>query len=375
MAGIYIHIPFCKKKCHYCNFYSTPSVKHRDKMMPALLEELNLQKNYLDETIDSIYFGGGTPSLLSGDEINRILDRIQHNFAVSPQPEITLEANPDDINLAKVKELRSTIINRVSLGVQSFFADDLLYLNRLHAASQSEYAIKSLQDSGYSNLSIDLIYGIPTLDMASWKENLLKTIQLDIPHLSAYALTVEPNTNLQVLIHKRKLADVSDENSAQQFRYLMQFMQDKNFEHYEVSNFCLPTFQSKHNASYWAGIPYLGVGPSAHSYDCASRQWNCSNLAEYVEKIDSHKVPFTKEVLSPINTYNEYIMTALRTNKGINFAELARLFSENHLSDFNQLLSKYKDSPLLTISADSVSLTDEGFLFADRISSEFFLSD
>ncbi len=375
MAGIYIHIPFCRKKCHYCNFYSTPSLKYRDRIVPALQHELRLQKNYLNETVNTIYFGGGTPSLLSSDEINLLIDEIQQNFVLSNSPEITLEANPDDISLQKVKELRATSVNRISMGVQSFYAADLKYLNRLHEDTQSEYAIKALQDGGFTDISIDLIYGAPSLGMGHWRENLNKAVGLQIPHISAYALTVEPNTNLEVLISKQKRAAVSEAETANQFRYLMQFMKDVNYVHYEISNFCLPGHESKHNRAYWEGIPYLGVGPSAHSFNIASRQWNCANMEQYVDTIAQHKVPFEAEVLTPTQKYNEFVMTSLRTNKGIVISELEQKFPERFSVYFHKMLQRYHQSELLMVSDTLVSLTDEGRLFADRISSDLFFTE
>ncbi|MEI6122242.1 MAG: radical SAM family heme chaperone HemW [Bacteroidota bacterium] len=374
MAGIYLHIPFCRKKCHYCNFYSTPSLKHRDAMVPAMLHELNLQKNYVTETVNTIYFGGGTPSLLRTDEINRLIDAVHRNFLVANEPEITLEANPDDISKAKVKELGATAINRLSLGVQSFYADDLKYLNRIHEDTQSEYAIKALQDGGFSEISIDLIYGMPSLGMGHWRENLRKAVELGVPHISAYALTVEPNTNLEVLIQKRKLAAVSEAETANQFRYLMAFLNEKNYTHYEISNFCIANHPSRHNQAYWEGIPYLGIGPSAHSFNTTSRQWNCSNMEQYLDAIALHKIPFEMEVLSPAQKYNEFVMTALRTNKGIHRPTLQHDFPAEFVLYFNKILEKYTASHLLTITETTVGLTNEGYLFADCISSDFFFT-
>ena len=243
-----------------------------------------MQRTYLDEAVKTIYFGGGTPSLLTSDEINSIIDSIHGNYNVINTPEITLEANPDDITAEKIKQIGQTPVTRVSIGVQSFYYQDLKYLNRVHTEGQSEYAIKSLQDSGYSNLSIDLIYGIPSLGMEHWKENLNKTIDYCVPTYSAYALTVEPNTNLEVLIRKNKLPPVSEAETINQFKYMMGFLKEKNYVHYEISNFCAPGYESLHNSSYWNGTPYLGIGPSAHSFNKISRQWNCSSDREVHRK-------------------------------------------------------------------------------------------
>ncbi|MEI6851776.1 MAG: radical SAM family heme chaperone HemW [Bacteroidota bacterium] len=374
MAGIYIHIPFCKKKCHYCNFFSTPSNKFREAFVPSVIKEIELQKAYLDEEVNTIYFGGGTPSLLSGEELNNIFDSIQRNFQIGDTPEITMEVNPDDISAAKIKEIRNTPVTRISIGVQSFYAMDLKYLNRVHEEGQGEYAIKSLQDAGYDNLSIDLIFGAPSLGMGHWKENLNKTIEFSVPHISAYALTVEPNTNLEVLISKRKLAAVSEAETINQFKYLMSFLKEQGFIHYEISNFCLPGFTSIHNSSYWDGPPYLGVGPSAHSFDRTSRQWNCSHLDQYIGSIEQNSLPFEREVLTPDQKYNEYIMTSLRTAKGLNAEFVEKEFGENYADHMMASLHKYDSGDWIETLNNNICLTDEGKLFSDLISSELFIN-
>jgi oxygen-independent coproporphyrinogen III oxidase len=375
MAGIYVHFPFCRKKCHYCNFFSTPSSKHRDVFVPSLLKEIELQKDYIDEEVKTIYFGGGTPSLLNGDEINRIIESVYQNFNVSATPEITMEANPDDINPEKVKQIRLTAVNRFSLGVQSFFAPDLKYLNRTHEEDQSECAIKSLQDGGLTNVNIDLIYGTPSLGMGHWKENLNKSVEFQIPHISAYALTVEPHTNLDVLINKSKLQPVSEAETINQFKYLMGFMKEKGFLYYEISNFCRPGFESQHNSAYWNGTPYLGLGPSAHSYNRISRQWNIANLENYIESINQNKVPFETEILTKDQKYNEYIMTSLRTSRGINTLFVKTEFGTDYFNYLEKTLQKYTDSSWIVIEDTVISLTDEGKLFCDMISSDLFVND
>ena len=375
MAGIYIHVPFCRRKCHYCNFFSTPSGKYREAFVPALLKEIELQKTYLEEEVATIYSGGGTPSMLSADEINHIIDAVYQFFRVAAMPEISLEVNPDDINAQKIKALRSTIVNRMSVGVQSFFAKDLKYLNRIHDEASSEYSIKALQDAGYNNISIDLIYGIPTLDMESWKENLQKVLQFQIPHLSAYALTVESNTSLEVLIHKSKLPPVSEAEIIDQFTYLMDFMKDAGFLHYEISNFCLTGYESKHNSAYWDATPYLGVGPSAHSFNKTSRQWNVSLLEKYIESIEKQIIPCESEQLTPEKQYNEYILTGLRTNKGINTGFVENTFGSTYVDNLMQSLKKYADKDWLILSDNTVCLTSQGKLFADMISADLFVNE
>jgi len=278
MAGIYIHIPFCKRKCHYCNFYSVPSLKWKDELTAALHNELRLQKDYLDEPVETIYFGGGTPSQLSEDEVKRLIDTVRENYTLINTPEITLEANPDDIDAQKVRELKNSEINRVSIGVQSFFHEDLKYLSRIHTSEQAEYAIKALQDAGLGNISIDFIYGMPSLGQEHWRKNLSRAVDMQIPHISAYAITVEPNTTLDVLIRNQKKQPVSEAEGANEFRYVMKYLPENNYIHYEISNFCLPGYHSRHNSMYWENKPYLGIGPSAHSFNLSSRSWNTSNL-------------------------------------------------------------------------------------------------
>lgn len=337
------------------------------------MKELELQSSYLDEAVKTIYFGGGTPSLLTSDEINSIIDSIHGNYNVINTPEITLEANPDDITAEKIKQIRQTPVTRVSIGVQSFYYQDLKYLNRVHTEGLSEYAIKSLQDSGYSNLSIDLIYGIPSLGMEHWKENLYKTIDYCVPHISAYALTVEPNTNLEVLIRKNKLPPVSEAETINHFKYMMGFLKEKNYVHYEISNFCAPGYESLHNSSYWNGTPYLGIGPSAHSFNKISRQWNCSSIEKYIESIENAQIPFESETLTPEQLYNEYIMTALRTNKGINGHFVSANFGMVYSEYLNLALKRFENTGWLDFSAN-ICLTDEGKLFADTITAHLFFS-
>lgn len=375
MAGIYIHIPFCKKKCHYCNFYSIPSTKRKDELISSLHKELKLQKEYLGETIGTIYFGGGTPSLLSGDEIKRLTDTVYTNYQTEKNPEITLEVNPDDISIQKIRELQTTAINRISIGVQSFFHQDLNYLNRIHDTEQAEYAVKALQDAGFENISIDLIYGIPTLGQEHWKKNLLKAVEMQVSHISSYAITVEPDTNLDVLIRHEKLQPVSEAETAQQFRFVMDFLRRKNYLHYEISNFCLPGFESKHNKSYWENIPYVGIGPSAHSFNKVSRQWNCSNLNEYIAAISDNKIPCEAEILTINQKYNEYVMMSFRTSRGVSFQQLKDLFGDSYLAYFRNTLKQYENSDRLAFSDDIISLTDEGKLFADSIIADFFIVD
>ncbi len=372
MAGIYIHIPFCKKKCHYCNFYSLPTSKFHDELIVSLHKEMMLQRSYLEEPVETIYFGGGTPSLLSVDDLKSLIGTVEKNFKLISNPEITIEVNPDDITVQKVREFRTTAVNRISIGVQSFFQQDLTYLNRIHTSEQSEYAIKAFQDSGYDNISIDLIYGMPSLGTAHWKDNLLKAVDLKIPHISAYAITVEPGTNLERLISLDKRQPVSDAETAAQFRFVMNFMRDRKYIHYEISNFCLPGMESKHNKAYWENSPYLGIGPSAHSYNKVSRQWNCANMEKYISAVNNNEIPFEKEWLSDDQKYNEFVMMGFRTNRGNTLKKIVDLFGEKYAFCFSKALKKFKDADMLDFSEDVVRLNDEGKLFADSIIADFF---
>lgn len=342
-------------------------------MIQAIQRELLLQKNYLSEKINTIYFGGGTPSIMKTDDIQSILETIYKNFDGSSVSEITLEANPDDMDRKKIQELKYTVVNRISLGVQSFFDEDLKYLNRSHHAAQADYAVKALQDGGYTNISIDLIYGIPTLELNRWKQNLATAVQLGIPHISAYALTVEPKTNLEFFIRKEKLQEVSEEDVAEQYSYAMKFLKEREYTHYEISNFALPGMESKHNRLYWEGAKYLGAGPSAHSYDGSSRQWNCCNTEKYIEGIKNRNIPCEKETLTKNQKYNEYIMTSLRIAKGVDMLFLQQNFGDDFLKSFTGLMQPHLDKGFALKSGHNVVLTNEGKLFADRIAADFFI--
>ncbi|RLD60595.1 MAG: coproporphyrinogen III oxidase [Bacteroidetes bacterium] len=374
MAGIYIHIPFCKQICHYCNFYSLVSVKHRQPFFEALLYEVSLQKNYLQgETIKTIYFGGGTPSLLPAKDLQRIIDSIFEIHPVHPDVEITLEANPDDLDKATISAIQKTSINRLSMGVQSFRDEDLKYLNRVHNASEVISAIKSAQDSGFENMSIDLIFGIPTLSNKNWEENISVFFDLKIPHLSAYALTVEPKTALEVLIRKGKMTPVDEIATVEQFKILMASIKENGFEHYEISNFCEPGLYSRHNRSYWSGEKYLGLGPSSHSFDGNSRQWNISNTGRYIEAITEGKIPYEKEILTIDQQYNEYVLTSLRTIWGTDGNFIKNHFGNKYFNLFTSKCTKFIENGMLIIKGDVIILSEKGKLFADGVSSELFI--
>ncbi len=368
MSGIYIHIPFCKQACHYCNFHFVTSLHYKNDLVEALLKEITLQKDYLGtEPFETIYFGGGTPSLLNIEDLILIIEKIKTVFVVTPEAEITLEANPDDITEGKLFGWKEAGINRLSIGIQSFFNEDLKWMNRAHHAQQ---AIDNLQlaTKQFNNITIDLIYGTPQLTNEKWKQNVDSVISLNIPHLSCYALTVEPKTPLDKMIRQHQKENINPEKQSEQFLLLMQWMEEAGYEHYEISNFTKPGWRSRHNSSYWQGKNYLGIGPSAHSFNGHSRQWNVSNNNIYIESINRGIVPFEKEVLTAIQKLNEYIMTSLRTMEGLKFER----FDEAAAYKLRAASRKFIDSGLAKPENNSLILTRQGKLMADGIAAELF---
>lgn len=375
MAGIYIHIPYCKQKCHYCNFYSFASGQYRDRFVDSLLSELTYRKDYLhQEPVDTIYFGGGTPSLLRIEEINRIVQSIYDVLIVSQQVEITLEANPDDLNKEYLLGLKQhTAVNRLSIGVQSFFSDDLLYLNRVHDGKQARSSIELALNSGFTRLTIDLIYGIPTLTLQKWKQNLETFFAFQLPHLSAYALTVEPRTALSTLISKGKMQGIDDKATVSHFQLLLEKTKHKGYVHYEISNFALPGHYSKHNSIYWMGGHYLGLGPSAHSFNGSSRQWNVSNMKQYVESDKLENRVMEKEILTVDQQYNEYVMTSLRTSWGCDTEHIQNSFGERYVNYLSRSIQAFVDEQKVRKDGHIYFLTDSGKLFADGIAASLFI--
>ena len=363
MAGIYLHIPFCLSKCAYCGFYSVPSMKRKTEVLESLKQEMVSRKDYLKgEPVGTIYFGGGTPSLLKVDEIKALLDLIEEHFSVGPDAEITLEANPDTLSLEYLQGLRSIGVNRLSIGIQSFFDNDLKYLSRRH---NSEHAIQCLQwakEAGFENLNIDLIYGLPTSDAKQWNQNLDRFLELDIPHLSAYALTLEPNSILTKLIEQGKAEPVNEDDAVRDYEILCRRAAENGFLHYEVSNFCRPGWTSKHNTSYWFGVPYLGLGPSAHSYDGNSRQWNSESSISNSES----------EMLSPEQKYDEYVMLRLRTMWGIDLKYMKREMGERFSDYCERQAEPLIAQNRLSRTREFLYLTDEQMLFADGIAEALF---
>ncbi len=372
MAGIYIHIPFCKQACYYCDFHFSTSLTYKDELLQALIKEIQFQKNYLNgETIETIYFGGGTPSLLSSDEITLLIGTITGLHTVSSNAEITLEANPDDLGKDKLQSLRQTEINRFSIGIQSFFDEDLEWMNRVHRANEAEASVKRAQDAGFENLTVDLIYGYPLLTDQKWKYNLDKVFELDVPHVSSYSMTVEPKTALASFIKNKKQPAMNDQQSAEQFILLMDAMQSHGFEHYEISNFCKPGHYSRHNSNYWKGVKYLGIGPSSHSYNGGERQWNVANNTKYIQAIDTGEIPAEMELLTETDRLNEYIMTSLRTIWGL---DLSRLNSISPASSGQLLIAarRFFDNQWIEQKEEIIYLTQTGKLYADNIASRLF---
>lgn len=373
MAGIYIHVPFCKQACHYCNFHFSTSLSTKNDFTTALLKEIQLQRDYLQhETIETIYFGGGTPSLLPPQDIQHILSALRPAFSIASWPEITLEANPDDLTPGHLSALNQAGINRLSIGVQSFFEEDLRWMNRAHSAAQSISCIHAAQAAGFSNITIDLIYGLPGLTDDKWRHNVQQAIALNIPHLSCYALTVEPKTALDHFIRTKKFTDVDPDQQARQFLLLMDWLQGAGYEHYEISNFAKPGQRSRHNTSYWLGKHYLGLGPSAHSFNGVSRQWNIASNALYLRAIAQGTVPYEIEHLTPTQQLNEYIMTSLRTIEGLNLRQAYTRFGQEAAAAILQASAKHLAAGNMIQEEENLKLTREGKLLADGIASELF---
>tara|TARA_B100000378_G_scaffold170630_1_gene137593 strand:- start:1652 stop:2779 length:1128 start_codon:yes stop_codon:yes gene_type:complete len=375
MSGIYIHIPFCKQACHYCDFHFSTSLKKKSELVSALQNELVLRKNELpNEPIKTIYFGGGTPSLLNLEELTAIFKTIYTEFTIAENPEITLEANPDDLSEEKINELANSKINRLSIGVQSFFEEDLKLMNRAHNAEEALNSIK-LARSKFDNISVDLIYGIPGMSNERWQKNIQILLDLDIPHISSYSLTVEPNTALQKFIEKGKIKPVDDAAAAQHFETLRTVLKNAGFEHYEFSNYGKPGYFSQNNTAYWLGKPYLGIGPSAHSYDGNSRKWNIANNTLYIKAIERSELPLEVEELSITDRYNEYIMTRLRTYFGVDLVEVESKFGKEYLEYLKEQSVVLFEKELLRIENNVMHITEKGTFLSDGIAADLFYID
>ena len=375
MSGIYIHIPFCKQACHYCDFHFSTSLKLKSNLVEAILTEIDLRLPYLkNKNIETIYFGGGTPSLLSEKDLFLILEKLYKTYNVSSHAEITLEANPDDLNIDKLKELKRLEINRLSIGLQSFNDEELIWMNRAHTAAESEASVKRSQDKGFENISIDLIYGSKFSNLTNWKKTLDKTIALDVKHISSYNLTIEDKTKLGHDFKVKKEMAIDDEKSSELFLEMIDRLEKNKFIHYEISNFGKENWFSNHNSNYWKGIEYIGFGPSAHSFDGVSRQWNISNNSLYIKNVnDTNESYFEKELLSEVDQFNEYILTSLRTIWGIDAEVLKNKFSSKIIHSFNRNINTYISKGMVTFTNNQYVLTIKGKLFADRIASELFV--
>jgi oxygen-independent coproporphyrinogen-3 oxidase len=373
MAGIYIHIPFCKQACNYCNFHFSTNLALQNDFTAALLKEIEMRITYLrQESVETIYFGGGTPSLLPVSAIRDILNSVYRNFSISSDVEISLESNPDDMDPALLKSWKEAGINRLSIGVQSFINDDLIWMNRAHDAIQAVMAVEQAVTAGFDNFSLDLIYGLPSLTDEKWNENLLKVISLNPSHISCYALTVEPKTALYRMIKMKKTADVQPEKQARQFLTGIQVLESAGFEHYEISSFAKPGRRSRHNSAYWQSKKYLGLGPSAHSFDGLSRQWNISNNALYIKSLMAGQLNMQLENLSPRDLLNEYIMTSLRTMEGLDLQQVSDQFGSEKSRSLEFSAMEYIQSKQMERRKEKLVLTKNGKLFADGIAASLF---
>ena len=378
MPGIYIHIPFCKQACHYCNFHFSTSLGQKEKMLEAIIKEISLSQQMLPkenteaEIISTLYFGGGTPSILNIDELKLIFAALHKRFVFDDDIEITLEANPDDITDLKLQEWRSVGVNRLSVGIQSFLEEELIWMNRAHSAADSITCIDLIKEAGFTNFSVDLIYGSPILSDDDWKRNVDIVIAKNIPHISCYALTVEPKTALDKMIALHKKEPVDTEKQARQFLLLMDWMEQAGYEHYEISNFAKPGLRSKHNSSYWLGESYYAFGPAAHAFDGKSRRWNVANNSLYIKSLQQNMIPFEEEVLTETQQLNEYIMTSLRTMEGLDLEYVSKVFGDEKTNAIKVAAAKYIPTGKIKSINNKLILTKEGKLFADGIAADLF---
>ncbi len=379
MSGIYIHIPFCKQACHYCDFHFSTSLKKKDEMVLALAKEIEMRSKSIThhpspitETIETIYFGGGTPSILDIADLKFLIDTVYQNYKVTDNPEITVEANPDDLNPETILELAHSPVNRLSIGIQSFFEDDLKLMNRAHNVEEAKKCLEYASHY-FDNISIDLIYGIPNMSNEKWLQNIETALSFGVPHISSYALTVEAKTALHSFIQKGIISQPDDEVAALHFQILVSKLSENGFIHYELSNFGKENYFSKNNSSYWLGKKYIGIGPSAHSYDGLNRGWNVSNNALYIKSIQENKLPIEIETLTKTDRYNEYVMTGLRTIWGVSLERIEKDFGKTYLDYLNQQAAKFIDDHLLFIDDTILRTTKKGKFLSDGIASDLFL--
>ncbi|WP_149205661.1 radical SAM family heme chaperone HemW [Flavobacterium johnsoniae] len=378
MSGIYIHIPFCKQACHYCDFHFSTSMKKKDDMVLALAKEIGMRKNELldsarsdNEIVETIYFGGGTPSVLSNNEITFLISEVYKNYKVVENPEITLEANPDDLSAERILELSKSPINRLSIGIQSFYEEDLKMMNRAHNSAEAKKCLEEATKY-FDNISLDLIYGIPGMSDEMWKQNIQTALNFGIPHISCYALTVEPKTALSKLIQTGKIAEPQDEAASNHFTILVEMLQKNGFVHYELSNFGKENYFSKNNSAYWLGKKYIGIGPSAHSYDGEKRGWNIANNSLYLKAIQNDELPIETETLTISDRYNEYIMTGLRTIWGVSLNRIEQEFGSEYLNYLLEQSQKFLNDDLLSIENNILKPTLKGKFLTDGIASDLF---
>lgn len=373
MSGIYIHIPFCKQACHYCDFHFSTSLKKKDEMILALAKEIQLRKSeFQDEIVETIYFGGGTPSILSIEDLKFLIDEVYLNYKVVENPEITVEANPDDLTENRIIELSKNRVNRLSIGIQSFFEDDLKMMNRAHNVEEAKKCLE-IATQYFDNISIDLIYGVPEMSNEKWLKNIETALSFGVPHISSYALTVEPKTALHSFIQKGIIPQPDDEVAQEHFQILVDKLSENGFIHYELSNFGKENYFSKNNSSYWLGKKYIGIGPSAHSYDGKNRGWNVSNNSLYIKSIQENKLPIEIETLTKTDRYNEYIMTGLRTIWGVSLERIEQEFGKTYLEYLNKQAVKFIEDHLLFVDENILRTTKKGKFLSDGIASDLFL--
>lgn len=372
MAGIYIHIPFCRQACHYCDFHFSTSMNKKQEMIMAIAKEISIRKNeFAGQTVETIYFGGGTPSVLTNQEIEFLINTVLENYTVSNNPEITLEANPDDLSINRITELANSRINRLSIGIQSFFEGDLKMMNRAHNVRQATECLTEAVKY-FDNISIDLIYGVPGMTNERWLQNVDKALSFGVPHISSYALTVEPKTALHNFVQKGIIAQPSDEVAHEHFMLLTEKLQENGFVHYELSNFGKEGYFSRNNTAYWLGKKYLGIGPSAHSYDGISRSWNIANNALYLKAIENNKLPAEKEKLTIADRYNEYVMTGLRTIWGVSITRVEQEFGLLYKKHLLTEAANFISNDLLSLQDNILKTTPKGKFLADGLASDLF---
>ena len=372
MSGIYIHIPFCKQACHYCDFHFSTNLKKKDEMVLALAKEIEMRSKSITEQIETIYFGGGTPSILQIADLKFLIDSVYKNYKVVENPEITVEANPDDLTENRIIELSNNKVNRLSIGIQSFFEDDLQLMNRAHNVEEAKKCLE-IATHYFDNISIDLIYGVPEMSNEKWLQNIETALSFGVPHISSYALTVEPKTALHSFIQKGIIPQPDDEVAQEHFQILVDTLSENGFIHYELSNFGKENYFSKNNSSYWLGKKYIGIGPSAHSYDGKNRGWNVSNNSRYIKSIQENKLPIEIETLTKTDRYNEYIMTGLRTIWGVSFERIEQEFGKTYLDYLNQQAAKFIEDHLLFVDDNILRTTKKGKFLSDGIASDLFL--